>query len=156
LRTRSMRAARPARAQQSLPDGSVSFAPSLSARFLAGTFRGGWWWFERVQESPAEGLPFPCKVLQCASQGDAKRRGPYTRAFCRTRRIQGRQTMPAPVPSPCKLFKWSEIHFLHPTLVRYRIRIPVRIGSRFLSSLRTRSLSTMHVRREDGGRVSNA
>src|SRR5258708_33250398 len=46
-----MRAAQPARAQQSLPDCSapdfsVSYAPLLSARFLAGNVRGGWWWFD--------------------------------------------------------------------------------------------------------------
>jgi hypothetical protein len=129
---------------------SFAFCP-VSGRDV----RGGWWWFERVQISPAEGLPFPCKVLQSVGQGDARRHGCQTRTFCRTRRIQGRQTMPAPVPSPCKLFKWNEVNSVHPTLVRYRIRIPVGIGSRFLFPLRARILATMHVGRAGAGCVSD-
>lgn len=34
-----------------------------------------------VRGRSTEGLPFPCKLLQCACQGDTKRRGPHTRAF---------------------------------------------------------------------------
>src|SRR3981189_3411968 len=73
-----MRAARPARAQQSLPndsvpDCSVSYAPLLSTRFLAGTGR-----LVMVRGLLTEGLPFLGKVLQCACQGDAKRCVPHT------------------------------------------------------------------------------
>src|SRR3979411_951834 len=73
-----MRAVRPARAQQSLPDDSVpdcsvSYAPLLSTRFLAGTGR-----LVMVRGLLTEGLPFLGKVLQCACQGDAKRCVPHT------------------------------------------------------------------------------
>src|SRR6266567_5322219 len=46
-------------------------------------------------------LCFSEKVLQCACQGDAKRRGPRTRASCLDSAHLGRQTKCEPVPSPC-------------------------------------------------------
>jgi len=70
--------------------------------------------------------------------------------FTRTRRIQGRQTMRAPVPSPCKILLNGSKVFVHPTLVRYRIRISIWVSSQFLFLceplfLQTCSLDALHL-----------
>src|SRR5262249_15278014 len=61
--------------------------------------KGGWLRFFFMQD-----LRFPRKVLQCACQGDAKRRGPRTRASCLDSTHLGRQTKRESVPSPCSIF----------------------------------------------------
>src|SRR5947207_6138248 len=65
---------------------------------LRPVIKGGWL---RVE---TQDLCFSQKVLQCACQGDAKRRGPRTRAVCLDSVHLGRQTKCEPVPSPCIKF----------------------------------------------------